>query len=123
MVGRLEYLKSKNIIEWASERNWPLTVVGDANVNQQDYYNACVSLAGPTITFLPYTNTDAIIRLMDEHKCLVCSSLFETYSLVGWEGAARGMAVVANKADDMSETLEPVAELVLLKTRKPLSRR
>ena len=119
MVGRLEYLKNqKTIIEWASERNWPLTVVGDANVNQQDYYNACVSLAGPTITFLPYTNTDAIIRLMDEHKCLVIPSLFETYSLVGWEGAARGMAVVANKADDMSETLEPVAELVPIENKE-----
>lgn len=119
MVGRLEYLKNqKTIIEWASERNWPLTVVGDANVNQQDYYKACVSVAGPTITFLPYTNTDAIIRLMDEHLCLVIPSLFETYSLVGWEGAARGMAVVANKAADMSETLEPVAELVPIENKE-----
>jgi glycosyltransferase involved in cell wall biosynthesis len=43
---------------------------------------------------------------------LVIPSLFETYSLVGWEAAARGMEVVANKAADMSETLEPVAKLV-----------
>lgn len=113
MVGRLEYLKNqKAIIEWATQRNWPLTVVGDANVNQQDYYKACVAAAGPTITFQPYAETDAIIRLMDEHQCLVIPSLFETYSLVGWEAAARGMAVVANKAADMSETLAPVAELV-----------
>lgn len=113
MVGRLEYLKNqKTVIEWATQRNWPLTVVGDANVNQQDYYAACKAAAGPTVTFLPYTGTEEIIRLMDEHKCLVIPSLFETYSLVGWEAAARGMVVVANKAADMSETLEPVAELV-----------
>ena len=119
MVGRLEYLKNqKTIIEWASERNWPLTVVGDANVNQQDYYQACVATAGPTVTFLPYTNSDDIIRLMDEHHCIVIPSLFETYSLVGWEGAARGMAVVANKAADMSETLEPVAELVPIENKE-----
>jgi glycosyltransferase involved in cell wall biosynthesis len=55
---------------------------------------------------------------MDEHKCLVIPSLFETYSLVGWEGAARGMAVVANKAADMSETLEPVAELVPIENKE-----
>ncbi len=113
MVGRLEYLKNqKTIIEWATQRNWPLTVVGDANVNQHAYFAACKEAAGPTVTFLPYTDTEEIIRLMDEHKCLVIPSLFETYSLVGWEAAARGMVVVANKAADMSETLEPVAELV-----------
>ena len=55
---------------------------------------------------------------MDEHHCLVIPSLFETYSLVGWEGAARGMAVVANKAADMSETLEPVAELVPIENKE-----
>ena len=55
---------------------------------------------------------------MDEHLCLVVPSLFETYSLVGWEGAARGMAVVANKAADMSETLEPVAELVPIENKE-----
>ncbi|HCP41333.1 MAG TPA: hypothetical protein DIT65_06020 [Cryomorphaceae bacterium] len=119
MVGRLEYLKNqKTIIEWAGECNWPLTVVGDANVNQQDYYKACTTAAGPTITFLPYTNTNEIIRLMDEHQCLVVPSLHETYSLVGWEAAARGMAVVANKAADMSETLEPVAELVNIENKE-----
>ena len=113
MVGRLEYLKNqKTIIAWATQRNWPLTVVGDANVNQQDYFEACKATAGPTVTFLPYTKTEEIIRLMDEHICLVIPSLFETYSLVGWEAAARGMSVVANKAADMSETLEGVAELI-----------
>ena len=118
MVGRLEYLKNqKTIIEWATQRNWPLTVIGDANVNQQSYFDQCKATAGPTITFLPYTNTEEIIRLMDEHSCLVIPSLFETYSLVGWEAAARGMAVVANKAADMSETLEPVAELVPIENK------
>lgn len=119
MVGRLEYLKNQGtIIEWATKRNWPLTVVGDANVNQQAYFAQCKAAAGPTITFLPYTNTKEIIRLMDEHSCLVIPSLFETYSLVGWEAAARGMEVVANKAADMSETLEPVAILVPIESER-----
>ena len=113
MVGRLEYLKNqKTIIEWATQHNWPLTVVGDANVNQQAYYTKCKAAAGPTVTLLPYTNNEELIRLMDAHQCLVVPSLFETYSLVGWEAAARGMAVVANRVADMSETLAPVAKLV-----------
>lgn len=112
MVGRLEYLKNQRaIIRWAAEENWPLTVVGDANVNQKEYYLMCKAEAGPMTTFLPYTSTEKIIELMDQHACLVIPSLFETYSLVGWEGFARGMNVVANEAPDMNETLAPVATL------------
>lgn len=113
MVGRLEYLKNQlSIIEWATERNWPLTVVGSANTNQQEYYDACRKAAGPTVNFLPYTPAEGIINLMDTHQCLVIPSLFESYSLVGWEAASRGMHVIANKVADMSETLEPFATLV-----------
>lgn len=113
MVGRLEYLKNQlSIVEWATEKNWPLTVVGSPNTNQQEYYKACKRAAGPTVTFMPYTATEGIITLMDSHQCLIIPSLFESYSLVGWEAASRGMNVIANKVDDMSETLEPVATLV-----------
>ena len=112
MVGRLEYLKNQLcVIQWAKQMDWPLTVVGDKNVNQEDYYKQCTAEAGRRTKFLPFQSTTEIIKLMDQHKVFIVPSLFESYSLVAWEAAARGMAVVANEVADMSETLAPVAEL------------
>jgi len=111
MVGRLEYLKNQKIvIQWARSRGWPLTIVGDANVNQPEYYKQCQKEAGPLTRFLPFQKQSEIIRLMDHHKVFIMPSLTETYSLVAWEAAARGMSVIANKVDDMQETLEAIAE-------------
>lgn len=111
MVGRLEYLKNQlSVIQWAKQMDWPLTVVGDKNINQEEYYERCLAEAGPLTKFLPFQNTTDIVRLMDQHKVFIVPSLFESYSLVAWEAAARGMAVVANRVADMSETLAPVAE-------------
>ena len=53
-----------------------------------------------------------VVKLMDEHRCLVIPSLFETYSLVGWEAAARGLSVGGNNSADMCESLASIATLV-----------
>ena len=111
MLGRLEWLKNqKTVIEWASKYQWPLTVVGDANKNQQGYYRECKAAAGETITFLPHTSGEELLSLLDSHKLLVVPSHFESFSLVGWEAAARGMKVLFNDVADMKETLAPVGE-------------
>ena len=111
MVGRLEYLKNQiSVIRWAKAHDWPLTVVGDPNINQNEYYQRCLEEAGPLTRFLPFQNQSEVIQLMDEHKVFLVPSFFESYSLVAWEAAARGMAVIANRVPDMSETLEPIAE-------------
>ncbi len=113
MIGRLELIKNQHkIIEWATQYRWPLTIVGDPNKNQQAYAQFCRSIAGPSIKFIGHQNKEKIVELMDEHRCLVIPSLFETYSLVGWEAAARGLSVVANNAADMSESLASIANLV-----------
>ncbi|MEC8458462.1 MAG: glycosyltransferase family 4 protein [Bacteroidota bacterium] len=113
MVGRLEFIKNQHkIIEWATKYRWPLTVVGGSNKNQQAYARFCKSIAGPSIKFIGHQNKEKIVELMDEHRCLVIPSLFETYSLVGWEAAARGLSVVANNSADMIESLASIANLV-----------
>lgn len=113
MVGRLEYLKNQlSIIKWAKTFSLPLTIIGDPNTNQPEYYQQCKDAAGPLTRFLPYSTTAVLIKEMDRHKVFVIPSLFETYSLVAWEAAARGMRVVANDVPDMNEVLEPIADLV-----------
>jgi glycosyltransferase involved in cell wall biosynthesis len=113
LLGRLEWLKNqKPFIEWAAKYNWPLTVVGDANVNQPNYYKECREVAGPNTTFLPFTKESEVVQLMQQHSILVVPSLFETYSLVGWEACAQGMHVLFNDVPDMSETLAPVGSAV-----------
>lgn len=113
IVGRLEFIKNQHkVIQWATQYRWSLTVVGDSNKNQQAYTQFCKSIAGPSVKFLAHQNEEKIIELMDEHSCLVIPSLFETYSLVGWEAAARGLSVVANNSADMSESLASIATLV-----------
>ena len=113
MVGRLEFIKNQHtVIQWANQYGWQLTVVGDSNKNQQGYAKYCKSIAGPTVTFLAHQDKVKVVKLMDEHRCLVIPSLFETYSLVGWEAAARGLSVVANNSADMSESLALIASLV-----------
>jgi glycosyltransferase involved in cell wall biosynthesis len=113
IVGRLEFIKNQHtVIQWANQYGWPLTVVGDSNKNQQGYAKYCKSIAGPTVTFLTHQDKGKVLKLMDEHSCLVIPSLFETYSLVGWEAAARGLSVVANDSADMSESLASIATLV-----------
>lgn len=113
MVGRLEWLKGQlDFIKLARKLDWPLTVVGDANVNQPEYYNLCREAAGETVRFLPYQNASDVLELMDRHAVFVVPSRFESYSLVAWEAASRGMYVVANKVPDMQETLSQVAHLV-----------
>ncbi len=119
MVGRLEFLKNQHtVINWANKHNWPLTVVGAANKNQKRYAHYCNSIAGPTVTFLAHQDEDEVLKLMDQHCCLVIPSLFETYSLVGWEAAARGLSVVANDSADMSESLASVANLIPIENEK-----
>jgi len=113
IVGRLEFIKNQHtVIQWANQYGWPLTVVGDSNKNQQSYAKYCKSISGPTVTFLAHQDKGKVVKLMDEHSCLVIPSLFETYSLVGWEAAARGLSVVANDSADMSESLASIATLV-----------
>ncbi len=111
MLGRLEWLKNqKTVIQWASKRHWPLTVVGDPNKNQQGYYRECKAMAGETISFLPHTGGEELLALLDSHKLLLIPSHFESFSLVGWEAAARGMKVLFNEVADMEETLAPIGE-------------
>ena len=109
LLGRLEWLKNqKTIIDWATENDWPLTVVGDANTNQKNYYDSCRAAAGPTVTFLPYTEGIELKQLLRRHHTLLIPSHFESFSLVGWEAASQGMGVLYNDVADMSETLAPV---------------
>lgn len=113
LVGRLEYLKNQlQVIHWARENQWPLTVVGDANTNQPEYAEQCRLAAGPETTFLPYQGSEALIKVMDRHKTLIIPSHFETFSLVGLEAYARGMSVLINDVPDMRETLAQVAQAV-----------
>ena len=109
LLGRLEWLKNqKIIINWATENNWPLTVVGDANANQKTYYHDCLDQAGSSVSFLPYTAGDELKGLLRSHRTLIIPSHFESFSLVGWEAASQGMHVLYNDVADMNETLAPV---------------
>ena len=109
LLGRLEWLKNqKTIIDWATENNWPLTVVGDANANQKTYYDDCLHQAGSSVSFLPYTAGDALKRVLRSHQTLIIPSHFESFSLVGWEAASQDMHVLYNDVADMNETLAPI---------------
>ncbi len=109
LLGRLEWLKNqKTIVHWATENNWPLTVVGDANANQKAYYNDCLDQAGSSVSFLPYTAGDGLKQILRSHSVLIIPSYFESFSLVGWEAASQGMHVLFNDVADMNETLAPI---------------
>lgn len=114
IVGRLETLKNQlQIMRWAEHSGWDLTVVGDANTNQPNYYRTCQKYCEEgQIRLLPYQDVASLIELMDTHQVLLIPSSFESYSLVGWEAAARGMVVLANNVADMTDTLSDVAHLV-----------
>ena len=119
LLGRLEWLKNqKTIINWATENNWPLTVVGDANANQKTYYQECLNQAGSSVSFLPYTAGDELKRLLRSHRVLIIPSHFESFSLVGWEAASQGMHVLYNDVADMNETLAPVGTPIQMADKK-----
>ena len=119
LLGRLEWLKNqKTMINWATENNWPLTVVGDANANQKTYYKECLNQAGSSVSFLPYTAGDELKRLLRSHRVLIIPSHFESFSLVGWEAASQGMHVLYNDVADMNETLAPVGTPIQMADKK-----
>ncbi len=119
LLGRLEWLKNqKTMINWATENNWPLTVVGDANANQKTYYQECLNQAGSSVSFLPYTAGDELKRLLRSHRVLIIPSHFESFSLVGWEAASQGMHVLYNDVADMNETLAPVGTPIQMADKK-----
>jgi hypothetical protein len=118
LLGRLEWLKNqKIIIDWATENNWPLTVVGDANANQKTYYNDCLHRAGSSVSFLPYTAGDALKRILRSHHTLIIPSHFESFSLVGWEAASQGLHVLYNDVADMNETLAPIGTPIQIENK------
>ena len=112
LVGRIEHLKNQlQVIQWATKNNWPLTVVGDANANQPNYYKRCIESAGAHIDFIPHQSRQNVLKLMQAHRLLIVPSFFETYSIVAWEAAALGLNVIANDVDDMRETLAEVSQV------------
>ena len=112
LVGRIEYLKNQlQVIQWATKHNLPLTVVGDANANQPNYYKQCTEFAGDHVNFIPHQSRKNVLKLMQAHRLLIVPSFFETYSIVAWEAAALGLNVIANDVPDMHETLADISQL------------
>lgn len=110
VVARFEKLKNQlAVIEAANELNIPLTLIGNAAKNQQEYFEQCRALAKDHVTFLPYVPSAELINYYRQAEIVVVPSQFETFGLVALEAWSQGCKLILSNKMESAEHFEEKA--------------
>lgn len=103
-VARIEGLKNQlNLIKALNNSNFQLYIIGNAAINQMDYYMQCKKNAATNIHFINYLPQEKLIKYYGEAKVHILPSWFETCGLSTLEAAAMGCNVVITNRGYASE--------------------
>jgi glycosyltransferase involved in cell wall biosynthesis len=98
VVGRLESLKNqKAAILVSNDLKLPLKVIGNPARNQPKYAEECKKLAGESVSFLSFMETEELISEYRKAEFLILPSQFETFGLVALEAWSQGCKLVLSK--------------------------
>jgi glycosyltransferase involved in cell wall biosynthesis len=100
-VGRIEGRKNQlNLIRAINGTGYRLLIIGSPSANQTNYYRACLSAAGPNVSFIAGISQEELIVHYATARVHVLPSWFETTGLSSLEAAAMGcMLVITDKGD------------------------
>lgn len=103
-VARIEGLKNQiNLISALNHSRFNLFLIGNAALNQTNYYLQCKKKAGNNIHFINHMPQEELINYYQKAKVHVLPSWFETCGLSTLEAAASGCNVVISDRGYASE--------------------
>lgn len=103
-VARIEGLKNQiNLISALNYSKFQLYLIGNAAINQNDYYLKCKKNAAPNIHFVDHLQQEELIKYYYKAKVHVLPSWFETCGLSTLEAAAMGCNIVITNRGYASE--------------------
>ena len=103
-VARIEGLKNQlNLIKAVNDSIFQLLIIGNAAINQTDYYKKCKKIAAQNIHFIDHLPQQELIQYYQEAKVHILPSWFETCGLSTLEAASLGCNVVITNRGYASE--------------------
>src|SRR5690348_2653212 len=94
-VARIEGLKNQlNLIKAVNDSRFQLFIIGNAAINQTDYYKKCKKIAFGNIHFIDHLPQQELIQYYEKAKVHILPSWFETCGLSTLEAASLGCNVV-----------------------------
>jgi glycosyltransferase involved in cell wall biosynthesis len=103
-VARIEGLKNQlNLIKAVNDSRFQLFLIGNAAINQTDYYKKCKKTASPNIHFIDHLPQKELIEYYQKAKVHILPSWFETCGLSTLEAASLGCNVVITNRGYASE--------------------
>jgi glycosyltransferase involved in cell wall biosynthesis len=103
-VARIEGLKNQlNLIKAVNDSKFQLLIIGNAAINQADYYKKCKKIAAQNIHFIDHVPQEELIQYYQEAKVHILPSWFETCGLSTLEAASLGCNVVITNRGYASE--------------------
>jgi len=103
-VARIEGLKNQlNLIKALNDSSFQLFIIGNAAVNQTDYFKKCKRIASANIHFVDHLPQQELVAYYQKAKVHVLPSWFETCGLSTLEAAAMGCNVVITDRGYASE--------------------
>jgi glycosyltransferase involved in cell wall biosynthesis len=109
-VARIEGIKNQlNLIKALNGTPYKLILIGAPAPNQLAYYQACRSIAGPNISFIPHLPQEELLHWYQQAKVHVLPSWFETCGLASLEAGAMGCNIVITDKGYTREYFEDYA--------------
>jgi glycosyltransferase involved in cell wall biosynthesis len=103
-VARIEGLKNQmNLIKAINNSNFQLLIIGNAALNQIDYYKKCKKIAAENVHFIEHIPQQELLQYYQKAKVHILPSWFETCGLSTLEAAAMGCNVVISNRGYASE--------------------
>lgn len=114
-VGRIEPRKNQlRLIKAFKNSNYQLVIIGAPVAHHMDYYERCLSEAGPNVKFLGPLASDSVELLSAYAACkvFVSPAWFETPGLAALEAGLSGANVVITQGGSTREYFKHFAEYV-----------
>jgi glycosyltransferase involved in cell wall biosynthesis len=103
-VARIEGLKNQlNLIKAVNDSKFQLFIIGNAAINQTEYYKKCKKIASQNIHFIDHLAQEELIQYYQKAKVHILPSWFETCGLSTLEAASLGCNVVITNRGYASE--------------------
>lgn len=103
-VARIEGLKNQlNLIKAVNNSKFQLFIIGNAAINQTDYYKNCKKIASTNIYFIDHLPQQELIQYYEKAKVHILPSWFETCGLSTLEAASMGCNIVITNRGYASE--------------------
>jgi glycosyltransferase involved in cell wall biosynthesis len=103
-VARIEGLKNQlNLIKAVNDSVFQLFIIGNAAINQTQYYKKCKKIASENVHFIGHLPQQELIQYYQKAKVHILPSWFETCGLSTLEAASMGCNVVITNRGYASE--------------------